>query len=79
MVVGERGPYSLTYQGLLSPTPPDILVGSLNVNGLSQAKLTELLWLVDRTALDVLILVDVHRVAMIQLHRVASDTAFFLC
>ena len=39
---------SLTLRGLTLPShPPDLLTGTLNVNGLTLAKLTELLWYMD--------------------------------
>ena len=59
-MVGARGPYSLAFQGIRTSTTPDILVASLNINDLTAAKLTELLWLIHRLAIDVLILVDVR-------------------
>ena len=59
-VVVARGPYSLAFQGIRTAAQPDILVASLNINGLTAAKLTELIWLTHRLAIDVLILVDVR-------------------
>ena len=37
---------------------PDITVASLNVNGLTEAKLTELLWYLNHASIDVFILLD---------------------
>ena len=59
-VVGERGPYTLSFQGTTTSEEPDITFASLNVNGLTGAKLTEILWLMRHTAIDVFILVDVR-------------------
>ena len=59
-VVGARGPYSLAFQGTGTAAQSDILIASLNINGLTAAKLTELVWLIHRLAIDVLILVDVR-------------------
>ena len=59
-VIGVRGPYALAFHGTATTDEPDITVASLNVNGLTGAKLTEILWLQQHTNLDVLILVDVR-------------------
>ena len=59
-VIGERGPYSLAFHGTAAADEPDITVASLNINGLTAAKLTEALWLMQHTTLDVLVLVDVR-------------------
>ena len=59
-VIGERGPYTLAFHGAASAEEPDITVASLNINGLTGAKLTEALWLMQHATIDVLILVDVR-------------------
>ena len=53
-----RGPFSLTLQGVQHSPSADITVCSLNTNGLTTAKLTELLWLRATERIDVFILVD---------------------
>ena len=53
-----RGPFSLSLQGVQHSLAADITVCSLNTNGLTTAKLTELLWLRATERIDILILVD---------------------
>ena len=53
-----RGPFSLSFQGVQLNPGADITVCSLNTNGLTAAKLTELLWLRAQEDIDILILVD---------------------
>ena len=80
VLTGETsGPYSLTFHGI--HTGPDLTVASLNTNGLTAAKLTELLWLQAREAIDIFILVDV-RCSARQLHylgRTARSTLGLSC
>ena len=60
VLTGETsGPYSLSFHGIHTGSA-DLTVASLNTNGLTEAKLTELLWLQAREAIDILILVDVR-------------------
>ena len=59
-VIGELGPYALAFHGTTTSEEPDITIASLNVNGLTGAKLTEILWLQQHATIDVLILVDVR-------------------
>ena len=54
----EYGPFSLAFQGLDLGSKADLTVASLNTNGLTTAKLTELLWLRAAEQIDVFILVD---------------------
>ena len=53
-----HGPFSLAFQGRDLGTKADLTVASLNTNGLTAAKLSELLWLRASEHIDVLILVD---------------------
>ena len=56
----QRDAYrALTLHRLGLPTPTtDLLVGSLNVNGLTLSKVTELLWYMRHRYLDALLLLD---------------------
>ena len=52
------GGHFLSFQGMSTTTPPSLTVSSLNINGLTPAKLTEVLWWLQHEHIDVLTLID---------------------
>ena len=58
--MGKGAPTLWPSRGTTTTDEPDITIASLNVNGLTGAKLTEILWLQQHSNIDVLIMVDVR-------------------
>ena len=54
----QRGPHHVALSGYTTSLHSNLRVGSLNTNGLSQPKLTELLWYMRLEQLDVFFLLD---------------------
>ena len=54
----QRGPHHVALSGYTTSLSPNLRIGSLNTNGLTQPKLTELLWYMRLEQLDVFFLLD---------------------